>query len=369
MEVPRVSVGSVTASCGPLNKRRLLDHHQPTCSFPNVTLTENRLPVGPADVEKRGGPPGCAQTVSEHAMRILQYALGIPGFAVLTCLLISGAVYSPIVAAKTSVSWSQKSMSVMLQPGQSMKKTVTLTAQQNIDASEVRVVPALAPYVQVLPPAIPALAAGQSVDFALVFAVPVDALPTKTSGAIQLRRTDAIYRSQNAVAVPLPITLDVTWPKYVSVDNISFSYPAFGMPSLISSVPIEGAISYEVQLQTSDRDFVRQFSITIIPNPSLIPLLSWFDQNVDVNGLLFASQSFAFTAFTNGGEGLFRVGSIPTEIAETSGPVAEAYARSPSGNSILVVRFSHVNDLFELGVRPPKTQDFLRALLDSFVAP
>lgn len=111
-----------------------------------------------------------------------------------------------------SAQWSPSSVVMTLQSGQSKTVRVTLRANDDLDASAVRVVPALVPYLSVAPTSTRHLRKGQSQTFALTFSVRNDSMALTVTGTLQLREMEDRKRVGELVAVPLPIALTVVWP-------------------------------------------------------------------------------------------------------------------------------------------------------------
>jgi len=116
-------------------------------------------------------------------------------------------LWSSNALAAPAVRWEQGSVKVALPQGQSRLFVLTLTAQDNIPSTTVRVVPALQPYVTVTPANIPPLQKGQNVPVTLNISAPIAAALATIEGTVQLRQSgDSPNRT---FPQPLPVTVTV----------------------------------------------------------------------------------------------------------------------------------------------------------------
>jgi hypothetical protein len=112
----------------------------------------------------------------------------------------------PAPSAPTII-WAPAAVTVTLTPGVSTTRVVSFTSAQNLTDVTVRVVPALAPLVQVTPAALRSIPKGQPTTLTLTIAAPVSALPGTVAGTIQLRMGRG--PQGHTLAPPLPVTLTV----------------------------------------------------------------------------------------------------------------------------------------------------------------
>ena len=127
--------------------------------------------------------------------------------------------------ADPTIAWTPRSVNETILAGQS--KTVTASFVASGDASNVaiRVVPTLAPFVQVAPSSFAKISKGQSVQVTLTVSAPASALPASVQGTIQLR-------TGNTLAGPLPLSVNVVWSTLQS-DGVFFQYPPTWVPQIL----------------------------------------------------------------------------------------------------------------------------------------
>jgi len=143
-----------------------------------------------------------------------------------------------------------------------------LTAQSAVPAGTLRPVPELQPFLSVTPSTTPALAKGQTLAVTLSFSAKIDALPTTTTGTVQLRDST----SGATVSKPLPVTLNVAWLKTALAGGITVAYP----PTLIATPQpqLNEVILSTVPLpSTTDTP---SLSITFWPNPNNLSFLAFY---------------------------------------------------------------------------------------------
>lgn len=243
----------------------------------------------------------------------------------------------------------------------------TLIATSNVPATVIRIVPEIAPYVTVTPTNLGALRKGQQVSITLKFAAPITALPLAASGTAQLRANDS---TSATVAQPLPLSVRIVLPTFSDpTQPIQFSYADFGRPATINMLTQQDATMARVSLETTPGTVVSEYAISLFPNPTMQPLFSWFAQNIDPSGVLLSSQAFHAELLPNGAQALVLRGPVPDSHTEQNGPVAEVYANSLGGATILSAFRSQVNDLQELGITDEALRALFKAILGTVVTP
>jgi RHS repeat-associated protein len=118
-----------------------------------------------------------------------------------------------LVAARPSIgptiTWTPPAvMETIAVGGPSVTVSVSFTAAESLSQVSVRVVPELAPYVQVMPSSFGSMVAGQPIALTLTLAAATTAQPGLVQGTIQLRSDDG--STGRTLAKPLPVTLELT---------------------------------------------------------------------------------------------------------------------------------------------------------------
>jgi hypothetical protein len=133
--------------------------------------------------------------------------------------------------------------------------------------------------------------------------------------------------------------------------GLNFAVPPLGLGNQITvdtSTPGPALITY--CLQEGAGVFVPEFSLVIYDNPSGLSLTQWFEQNVDVNGILIANKAVEEETLPDGSTALVSSGPIPYDyFPDGGGPsVDNAYKLSSTGQ-VFGIRQSQVSDLMGYG--------------------
>jgi hypothetical protein len=122
---------------------------------------------------------------------------------------LSGALAAPL-RAEPSIVWAPDSLAVELRPGNSVLVSLTFTPNQDLPQGNLRVVPALEPFLQLSRGNFQDLVQGQATAIEILLSVPPDAEPAILNGTLQLR--DGIGPGAKNLAKPLQITLTILEP-------------------------------------------------------------------------------------------------------------------------------------------------------------
>jgi hypothetical protein len=125
--------------------------------------------------------------------------------------------------AAVRITWAPPSIDQDIPAGQSITIPISFTTSQTLTDVVLRVVPGLAPFVEVEPPSFSHIATGENAQVSLVISVPQAAELKTHSGTVQLRQG----LNGPTLARPLPVTINVIgWPLYVDpLTGVSLSYP------------------------------------------------------------------------------------------------------------------------------------------------
>lgn len=141
--------------------------------------------------------------------------------------------------------------------------SVTLSAQSPIPATQVEIVPSLAPYISVSPEALPALAKGATQILQIAAKVPAGTPMNTLDGTLHLRS------GRSTIARPLPIKLDL-WPS-ISVGPVLLRYP----PELVAESDGNGVLlSWHRDENENEGVFI--YAITV-HNPEGLSVADFFD--------------------------------------------------------------------------------------------
>lgn len=105
--------------------------------------------------------------------------------------------------------------------------SVTLTAQSPIPATQIEIVPALAPYISVSPATLPALPKGATQTLQIATKVPAGTPMDTIDGTLHIRL------GSSTIARPLPIVL-ITWPP-ATIGDVTINYPPILITEVIDS--------------------------------------------------------------------------------------------------------------------------------------
>jgi len=124
-------------------------------------------------------------------------------FSLLVLFLL---LFSPAAAAAPTVTWTPSSLSDIVAAGNTKTISVAFAVSASVDAVAVRVVPELAPFVNVSPTTFAVLAPGNTQTLTLTLSAPLGSSLGFVEGTIQLRNA---RRPQKVIARPLPIRLHI----------------------------------------------------------------------------------------------------------------------------------------------------------------
>lgn len=217
--------------------------------------------------------------------------------AVLVAALIGAVllvVYSGAAPAhnKAKAQWNPESVNVTIQPGQTRNIPVTLTAGKNLPDAVVRISPELLSYATITPTTIGKTRKGTSIPLTLTLAVPIDALPATTTGTIALQKARQYDEHDDdngdsddsdsdrdgngkakLIGKPLPVRLDVLWPKETLSSGIIVTYP----PALVASVEADtGELSLIPQGQGIEGGGI---SVSVDANPNQLSMTDYYTGN------------------------------------------------------------------------------------------
>ncbi len=164
-------------------------------------MIDDRHVLGPRPHRRPGPDP--------HRGRCPKLRLRARPFAVVLLAALSGALAAPLRAEPTIV-WAPDSVAVELRPGNSVLVSLTFTPNQDLPQGNLRVVPALEPFLQLSRGSFQDLVQGQATAIEILLSVPPDAEPAILQGTLQLR--DGIGPGAKNLAKPLQITLTVLEP-------------------------------------------------------------------------------------------------------------------------------------------------------------
>ena len=238
----------------------------------------------------------------------------------------------------TTITWSTTSTFVLLAPGQSNSEDLSFTSNANLPSVVIEAVPEIASFLAVQPSSLPAVPADQVEGIGITFSVPSGMALGLYSGTVHIRRGNQT----------LPQTLKVSIAVGTSVTNsalhLSFVIPPVGATPQTQVIQrSDGVTQIRVSaLNATDEQPVPELELTLYPNPTSASLHDWFEQNVDVGGVLLSSNAFTLQQLPNG-PALVRTAPVPAQYQ--GDPVDDAYMPSPSGDAIISVGESQVNDM------------------------
>lgn len=300
--------------------------------------------------------------------RALLVAIPFPALCAAFATVSLYSTPSDTVAAPTStpaIAWNSPSVSAAIKPGESKHIAAVLTAQRAIPAGSLRVVPELQPFLSVTPSTTPALAKGQILQVTLTFSAKTDAFPGTTTGTVQLRNS----ASGEAIAVPLGVSVFITWPKYSDpATGVSFSYPAYGLPVTIAAKNFHNSVIYDITVMTSVNN-QPQYSIIVRPNTQYQSISQWFAATADEGDLLL-KNTFQLQQLPNGMQALVRTGPMPFDAGYDAGPIGPIFAMSSSTKSVVSAEGSNGESLArELGIDESEVETALLAAIGSMQVP
>jgi len=206
----------------------------------------------------------------------------MPGFIFLGVLILLVILLTPFpVLAKPPITWTPGEFFETVPPGKSKLSWVSFTSSEDMTNVNIRVVPKLAPYLQVDPNILTSIKAGTPVSLMLTFAPAADATLGTFDGTIQIKSAG---KPSKTFAKPLPVTLEikVSTPETVLLDLISD----------LTRGDIEAVLS-KLEPTQKNRDFFTQLT-----SEDLKELAIWF-QNAQ---LVKRTETYRVyeTGFTDG---------------------------------------------------------------------
>lgn len=148
----------------------------------------------------------------------------LPLIALAGLLIVLGFVLAPSPSGPP-ITWTPAAITETIPAGTGHTVSVSFVSSQNFSNVDVRVVPALQPYVQVSPTTFANLIAGQTYTVDLTLSAPDTATPGAIDGVIQLRRN-----GQNTIARPLAVTSSILSTTATSIVQngvaVSFVHPS-----------------------------------------------------------------------------------------------------------------------------------------------
>ena len=164
-------------------------------------MIDDRHVLGPRPHRRPGPDP--------HHGRCPKLRLRPRSFAVVLLAALSSALAAPL-RAEPSIEWTPASVAEELRPGTSVLVSLTFTPNQDLPQGNLRVVPALEPFLQLSRGSFQDLVQGQATAIEILLSVPPDAEPAILQGTLQLR--DGIGPGAKNLAKPLQIVLTVLEP-------------------------------------------------------------------------------------------------------------------------------------------------------------
>jgi len=172
-----------------------------------------------------------------------------------------------------------------------------------------------------------------------------------SAGQIQLQVSAAfrgLLKRILSQAILLPVFGTFTDP----TTNITITFPPVGPQVQIVPQPLtNGAISaLNLDLfDSSQQAMISVAGIAVYDNPGGLTLTQWFENNVDVNGILEANNVFQGETLRNGISAFVLSGPVPSSYLDLSGPVAQIYAISPSGRYVISMAQAQEAQLTDYG--------------------
>lgn len=159
----------------------------------------------------------------------------------------------------------------------------------------------------------------------------------------------AAFRGQLTRVISNVISVAIWKTSTDSSTGLTIYTPDFGNSAQVTAntdTPGQALVSYSVQ--DTSGDFIREFAITIYDNPDQLGLQQWFEQNIDVNGILASNETFHQETLIDGSIALVDVGPLPPAYLDVGSPIEFAFKLTSSGKIISIIR-SHANDLTARG--------------------
>lgn len=140
-------------------------------------------------------------------------------------------------------------------------------------------------------------------------------------------------------------------PNFDPTTGLHFAAPPFAIAAQINVDTSTAGLSYlKYELQNASGTFVPDFSLTIYDNSSSLSLVQWFEDNVDVSGILLNQGGYSQTTLANGSPCLVFSGTIPDQFYAVGGgpPLDDVYTITSIGQ-IVSIGQSQTGDLYNQG--------------------
>jgi hypothetical protein len=150
--------------------------------------------------------------------------------------------------------------------------------------------------------------------------------------------------------------------------RLSFDFPPMDTSITIYSAPATATSAATLDVAAFDpllKTFVPLLGITVDTNPTGLTLQQWFEQKVDINGLLLTSDAAQQQQLSNGLSAIFISGQIPDQYLMLGAPVSGAYVMSPSGENVLIIDQPEDANLADFGTSTQEIWVLLPTILGS----
>ncbi len=261
------------------------------------------------------------------------------------------AVPSPLGAMQTSstqpkITWSASDVQPILSPGESSSSAVSFISSANLTNVTVEAVPEIAPFATIQPNTFASVSAGQTQSAQITFSIPQPTTLGTYDGTIHVRLGSST----------LPQTLKVVvnvWNAFHDMNlGLAFKYPPFPQPTQIFVTHVSDGSMTHIDLQILDgttQQFVSLVGLRIFSNSSSTSLQQWFEQNIDIDGILAANGTFQQKQLQNGSIALVLSAPLPDQYLQLSGPVEDAYMISPAGDRVVSITQSQLAQVSDFG--------------------
>lgn len=253
------------------------------------------------------------------------------------------------------ITWSQNQIEVTLSTGESTEKDLTFSSTLALQDVVIEPVPEIAPFLSVQPGALASVPADQDQPVRLSVHVPAGATLGTYEGTVHIR--------SGTRTVPQTVKVIVNaWNESAPTAGLTFNFPPFERPSQIRVDNRDnGDTLIRFQLQNTEGVTFTAFGILMRPKSLTVDLQQWFDENVDIDGVLMSSGAFEEQQLQNGLPALIAVRPIPIEYQ--GGPIEEGYMASPTGDRIISIAQSNATDIDEFGYTQQAVIQMMRQVL------
>jgi hypothetical protein len=270
--------------------------------------------------------------------------------------------------ASPTITWTPQHLSQEVIAGRSTSTTISFSSDEKLTDAWVKVSDELGRTVAITPVSLGTVSPKQVVSLTVV------AHPTATTSPGTIQGTISLYRKTPSRDIPygsaLSANVAVSWPS-VTTPLVTVSYPPAlaaqgGQIGEASVTTGSGGVTYvDIPLSTAGNPPVTVFRIAIYANSSSQSLEVWFEQNIDTNGILLQSGSYASQVFADGKIAFIDSAAFPPSY---DGPLVTGYAYiiSPQEKYIASITLSQDKSyLYLLGYRTPEA---MVALLQNITA-